>query len=192
METELCKLAFKYGADKCPQINHQYTPFYYDFLKDKRNSIKKILEFGVGDNKVKAVIPNYTIGASLYMWRDFFPNAQIYGADIARECIFEDERIKTYRCNEFSKPQVEELIKTIGSDIDLVIDDADHHTNRQMDLLRYLMPLLQKSVTYIIEDCGNTNLVAKNFPEYNSYIPTLISDTRVKRRREGIIVLTYK
>ena len=94
--TELCEIAFKYGADKCPQIGHMYTPFYYEFLKDKRQSFKKVVEFGVGNKRYYRAIPNYFIGASLRMWRDFFPNSQVYGADIAKESIFKDERLETF------------------------------------------------------------------------------------------------
>ena len=35
--TELCDIAFKYGVDKCPQINHAFTPFYYNLFKDGKN-----------------------------------------------------------------------------------------------------------------------------------------------------------
>jgi hypothetical protein len=34
-------------------------------------------------------------GASLYVWRDFFPNAYIFGADIDKEVLFNDKRITT-------------------------------------------------------------------------------------------------
>jgi len=40
-ETPLCKLAFEYKTDKCPKIKHVYTPFYYELLKDRKNTIKK-------------------------------------------------------------------------------------------------------------------------------------------------------
>ena len=65
-ETPLCKLALKYRSDKCPKRGkHTYTPYYYDLLKNKKRSTKKVLEIGIGK------------GASLKMWRDFFPNAKI-------------------------------------------------------------------------------------------------------------------
>src|SRR3989304_3769693 len=86
MVTPLCKLALKYGTDKCPQLKHSYTPFYYQLLKDKRREIKKVLEMGIGffpgmpEKKVffdPGLKRTYHMGASLYMWRDFFPNAQV-------------------------------------------------------------------------------------------------------------------
>ena len=41
MKTELCKIAEKYGTDKCPQIFHDYTPTYHELFKDRRNEIKE-------------------------------------------------------------------------------------------------------------------------------------------------------
>ena len=65
---KLDKLAEKYKTDKYGK--HHYTKVYYDLFKDRQRSVKKVIEMGIAE------------GASLRMWRDFFPNAQIYGADI--------------------------------------------------------------------------------------------------------------
>jgi len=171
--TELCELAFKYKTDKCPQLNHMFTPFYHSLLKDKRQSIKKVLEIGVGDNTIKKWFPEYKPGGSLRMWRDYFPNAQIYGADIAPECIFEEERIKTYLCDERKKEDILQLIEQTGTDIDLVIDDAVHHMKEQEFLCRTLLPLLKKDVIYVIEDASSPEKLVENLSEYNCFIPKL-------------------
>ena len=80
--TELCHLAIKYGTDRHPLSKHSYTPYYYNLLKDKRQSVKKVLE----------------IGAAIYgghkMWRDFFPNATIYGAEPSPQQNLSEDRIK--------------------------------------------------------------------------------------------------
>src|SRR3972149_8272692 len=95
--TPLCEIAFKYGTDKCPQISHNYTPVYYKLLKDKKEKIRKVLELGIGSRKTMQWVPkHYQTGASLLMWRDFFPNAQIYGVDRDPSTIFQAERIKTF------------------------------------------------------------------------------------------------
>ena len=190
-QTELCKFALKYGADKCPQIGHVYTPFYYEFLKDKRQSIKKVLEVGIGNRRQVRYIPGGYIGASIRMWRDFFPNAWVYGADVAPESFFVDERISTYYCDETKEEDIKRLVMQIGSDIDLVIDDACHHIANQVFLCRVLMPLLDKGVIYIIEDCGRTKRVCKTFPEYDCYIPQLPPNGDVNAH-DGIVVLKYK
>ena len=113
---DLSKLAFKYGTDKTPEIKHPYTPFYYELLKDKRKTIKTVLELGIGTydtmQHVRVVYDprlkrDYHRGASLKMWRDFFPNAQIYGADISKEAMFKGKRITTLLCDETKKEDLE-------------------------------------------------------------------------------------
>ena len=189
--TELCTLAMKYGSDKCPQIGHQYTPFYYELLKPHQNTFKKILEFGVCNRRIFTAIPNYQMGASLRMWRDFFPNAQVYGADIAAGSIFKDERLETFRCDEDKEDEIKALIEKIGGDIDFMVDDCSHHIHQQMFLFKTLMPLLKKDVIYVCEDCGRTRQMMKTYPEYNSYSPKLLPNSR-PLAHDGIVVFTNK
>lgn len=186
--TELCELAYKYGADKCSQIKHNYTPFYYELLKNKRFLIKKVLEMGIGYstimNHVTKIKGYYQRGASLYMWREFFPNAQIFGADIRPETIFEDERIKTYLYDERKKEDIERLIDLTGSDIDLFIDDASHDINDQIFACQILMPLLNKDVIYIIEDVKFPDLMVNRLHDYDIEVPNF-----VRRYRDDRLVL---
>lgn len=168
--TELCKLAYKYGTDKCPQIKHSYTPFYYELLKNRRRSIKKVLEIGIGPYKGRRYNKS---GASLYMWRDFFPSAQIYGADNRPQTLFEDARIKTYLCDERIKDDLVKLIGNIGSDIDIFVDDGSHELRDQIFTCLTLMPLLQKNVIYIIEDVTFSKKLVKALNEYECWIPQI-------------------
>jgi hypothetical protein len=191
--TELCELAEKYGADKCPKINHSYTPFYYELFKDIRNDVKKVFEFGVGNNRQFKHIPNYTLGASLYVWRDFFPNAQIYGADIEPESIFDDGRVKTFLCDERDKNQIEELIKKVGSDIDIFIDDASHHIHDQRFLCETVMPLLNKGVIYIIEDTGRARMLSEQLSQYDCFEPKLlVPSSLTKKHSNSLLVVKHK
>jgi len=172
MLTELCELAYKYGTDKCPQIGHNYTPVYYELLKDKKYVFKKILELGIGSSKTMQWTPeHYQVGASLRMWRDFFPNAHIYGVDIDESTLFEDDRITTMLVNTNRRNQMLDLIKKIGLDIDLVIDDAGHNSIIQLRAFRILMPLLgKKDVLYIIEDCKNPDRLKDQLIDYNCQV----------------------
>jgi len=170
--TPLCEIAFKYGTDKCPQVNGAYyTPFYYELLKDKRETFRKILELGVGSRETLQRVPkHYQRGASLRTWRDFFPNAQIYGVDVSPTAIFQDERIQTFLFNTKDESDMRKLINIIGSDIDLVIDDGAHREKSQLQAVRALMPLLKNDVIYIIEDVTNPESIKKELREYNCEI----------------------
>ena len=70
--TPLCELAYLYKTDKCPQIAHAYTPYYYELLKDKRESFKKVVELGIG-YEWRNSPEGYKRGASLYMWETSSP-----------------------------------------------------------------------------------------------------------------------
>jgi hypothetical protein len=188
IETELCKLALKYGADKCPTIGHMYTPFYYEYFKDRRDKVKKVLEVGIGNRRQIKYIPGGVIGASIRMWRDFFPNAMIYGADVAKESFFTDDRIQTFYCDENKEEDIRKLVSNIGTDIDLVIDDACHHIASQIFLAKTLLPLLDKGVTYVVEDCRRTRQVRNTFPEYECFIPQLLPNGD-PNAHDGIVIL---
>lgn len=177
MENELNKLALKYGSDKCPQIKHNYTPFYYDLLKERRLTIKKVLEIGAGE------------GASLRMWRDFFPNALVYGADNQNNRIFKEDRIEVFRCDQSSKQDLVDLISMTGSDIDLVIDDGSHIPEHQVFSCLTLIPLLKKDVIYVIEDVADTS-ITEQLGVYNYKIPKLQS--RRKRYDDRLVVIRNK
>ena len=153
--TELCDIALKYGTDKCPEIKHHFTLFYYDMFKDSRTSIKKVLEVGIGK-----MAPLFMRGASLYMWRDWFTQAQIYGADIDPTLIFDDDRISTFLCDQTKEEDLKRVIAQTGSDIDLFIDDGSHLPEHQIFTCLTVMPLLDNPI-YVIEDVGHREIVEK-------------------------------
>jgi hypothetical protein len=168
LETELCELAYKYGSDRCPRIKHHYTPYYYELFKDRRNDIKKLLEIGIGFKEdMKHVPDHYVTGAGLYMWRDFFPKAEIYGMDIEPICIFQSERIHTYLRSQSRVADINKVLKETGTDIDIVIDDGSHMTSDQVFTAQVLIPQLKKDVVYIIEDLSESREVAKRLGMFN-------------------------
>ncbi len=144
---KLDELALKYGTDKWGK--HHYTPFYFDLFKDRCESVKKILEIGVGE------------GAGLRMWQDFFPNARIFGADNLQQRIFSESRIEVFLCDQSSEEDLANLIKKTGSDLDLVVDDGSHIPEHQVFSCLTLMPLLSQETVYIIEDVADPTIADK-------------------------------
>lgn len=172
--TPLCDIAYKYRTDKCPQLGLNYTPYYWEVFKDRRENVKKVLEFGIGcHNSMDRCVDKYNTGASLLMWRDFFPNAVIYGADIDETAMFESDRIKTFLCDSTKKQDIDNLISQIGGDIDVLIDDGNHFAANQLFLCRNTMPYLPKDVFYSIEDVCYPQRLARSLKEYECYIPKI-------------------
>jgi hypothetical protein len=184
----LTKLAVKYLTDKCPQIKHPFTPVYYELLKDKRESTKKVLEIGIGYREMALKWRDYMTGASLLMWREFFPNARIYGIDILPNALYKDERIDSFICDQTSKSDLSSLIQKIGADIDLIVDDGSHKTNDQIVSCQILMPLVNRDVIYIIEDVTEPEVIVKALDTYNCSVPKL----RRKFRDDNLVIVTNK
>ena len=166
-ETPLCEIAYRYGTDKCPQVAHSYTPFYHRLLGGKRESFRKVMELGIGTKAQmgRRAVPHYRTGASLYMWRDYFPNAQIYGADYMGNALIQDERITTFFCDERKASDLRAVIKNTGRNLDLFIDDCSHYGCHQVFACTTVLPMLKKGVIYIIEDVNHVNRVVQNLTD---------------------------
>ncbi len=145
---ELEKLGKKYGTDKFGK--HNYLPHYYEMFKDRRETVKKVLEIGAGE------------GNSLRMWRDFFPNAIIYSGEVEESRLFEEDRIKVFRFDQSSAKDIGELIEYFA-DLDLIIDDGSHDPLDQMFTCAGIMETMElvenKNVTYVIEDVADLSIV---------------------------------
>jgi hypothetical protein len=143
--TYLCDLARKYGTDKGGEhlargdTCHNYTPFYHEMFKDRREDIKSVLEIGISG------------GHSLRMWKEYFPNALICGLDSNKDCLFEENNI---RCFHGSQDNAYDLLKMTGVFIgfDLIVDDGSHEPAHQIFSAQVLLPYLAVNGIYVIED----------------------------------------
>lgn len=180
--TELCEIAERYGTDKCPQIKHHFTEFYYACFEDRRKEVKKVLEIGIGN-----ISPKGIVGASLRMWRDFFPEAQIYGADIDKGLLFQDERILSILCDQQNKADLEDLIFCTGNDIDLVIDDGLHTPTSQLFTCKTLMPLLDRKAMYVIEDAARVDVA-----DLSEYQCSVFQPRHRKYRDDRLVIVRHK
>jgi len=163
-KTELCNLFFKHLSDKCPEVNHTYSLHYYDLLKDKKHLFKNVLEIGVGyyDLMKHYCGENYQIGASLKGWRDFFPNAKIYGLDIREEVLFTEERIECFYTDQSNAQELNKTIDKIRKSnnvlFDLIIDDGSHIIDHQILSFQTLSLYVKNGGYYIIEDINIENI----------------------------------
>ena len=149
--TTLCSLADKYGSDKTVSIFHDYTEFYADLLEDRH--VKRILEIGIGTVAVMNHIKNYRPGASLRMWHDYFPWAEIWGWDVDHSVLFEEPPIHSLYCDQRSEDSLLNAATIVGGKFDLIIDDGSHDVNDQALTANTLIPrLLSPNGVYVIED----------------------------------------
>ena len=120
-----------YGSDKGGENNHHnYTNYYSEIFFYKKNIIKNFLEIGLGtnDQKITSNMGNEGVPlASLRAWRDYFINANIYGADIDRNILKNEDRINTYYVDQTDPDSINELFISMGNiKFDVILDDGLH------------------------------------------------------------------
>jgi len=175
---DLDKLAVKYGADKWGK--HHYTPVYYEMFKDRRDSVKKVVEIGTGE------------GASIAMWNDFFPNAQIYGADIDPKRVtlpMTYPRITITRCDQTSDDDLIDLLNSTDSDIDLFVDDGSHKPEDQVFTCEQIVPSLDAGATYVIEDVADETIFEKIKSRFSYYNCQMV---KLGKRYDDRLIIIYK
>jgi hypothetical protein len=140
------------GSDKANR--HKYHCLYGPILKN-RNAIRGILEIGIGTtfmDVVSTMGAQGTPGASLRAFRDFLPNAQIYGADIDRRILFQEERISTYYVDQTDPAAMKNLADQTPNDLDLIIDDGLHSPDANIAVLTFAIRKVRIGGWVVIED----------------------------------------
>jgi 23S rRNA U2552 (ribose-2'-O)-methylase RlmE/FtsJ len=92
-------------------------------------------------------------GASLFSFRDYLPNSNIYGADIDENILFECDRIKTCYIDQLDMNTFDN-IKTKFGDIkyDLIIDDGLHSIGANLNTLLFALYNINDNGWIVIED----------------------------------------
>lgn len=125
-------------------LGTNFTPRVEPFLEPIRDLATSVLELGV-DN-----------GGSLKMWRIYFPNAEIYGVDLKKECKqYERDRIHIRLGNTRSDSFLKDLAIRCGP-FDVIIDDGDNERIAQLQAFKILWPYLKKGGFYLIENTATS------------------------------------
>ena len=96
---------------------------------------------------------NYKTGGSLRMWRDYFKNAKIFGADVDKDCLFNEDRIKTFYVDQSDKDSVINMWKQIDeNEFDILIDDGCHRFEETIIFFENSINKVRIGGIYIIED----------------------------------------
>jgi hypothetical protein len=150
-------LAIKRHLDRCGSnkaSRHDYHLIYGRVLKDA-DRVSAVLEIGMGTNNTDVVSnmgADGVPGASLRAFRDYLPNARIYGADVDRRILFEETRIKTYFVDQTDLQSVADLGARIDEKLDLIIDDGLHSPHANVAVLAFALDRLKPGGWVIIED----------------------------------------
>lgn len=126
-------VGMKYNTDKA--FFHKYLDFYQEHLPGREFG-GRLLEIGVMD------------GASVQMWREFYPLAEIVGVDINDKSHLKYQNITLLKLDATKSDQLESLGK-----FDIIIDDGSHMTKDQQDSFQHCYySMLNGDGFYVLED----------------------------------------
>ena len=144
MSSDLTALAKYFKTDKWG--THRYTPHYQRHFERFRNQRVRVFEVGIGGD-----FKNRIAGASLRMWKHYFPKGQIVGLDIEDRFSVAEDRIKVYQGDQ-SDPAILHRINDECGPFDIIIDDGSHRVFHVLPTFEVLFPLLKDGGIYVIED----------------------------------------
>jgi hypothetical protein len=177
---EIRDIMNKYGSDKggCGRFScHNYTNLYQLLFNNIKKNNLNIFELGLGTNNTDIAYnmgPSGKPGASLKAWKEFLPNSMIYGADIDKRVLFNEDRIKTFYCDQTNSEVIKDMwnsedLKNI--EFDFIIDDGLHEFDANITFFESSLHKLKVNGYFIIEDLkSNTVSMMKKY----------ISDVEVK------------
>ncbi len=133
-------LALQHGTDKA-SYGHNYVAIYDPLFTPFRDEAINFLEIGIRFCK------------SLKMWRDWFPNATIYGVDIRQKWVnkYQSEERMVLECvDQSDAQQLTEYAKK--GPWKVIVDDGSHHSQDQILTFGILWDQVEPGGYYIIED----------------------------------------
>jgi len=141
---DLRRLARLFGTDK--DGVHFYCQHYQHHFQALRHERVNLLEIGIGGYDD----PNQG-GASLRMWKTYFPNGRIAGIDLLDKSSLEEERIRTFAGSQVDEVFLKGVIAEFGTP-DIIIDDGSHRPEHVIASFKILFPLLAPRGIYVVED----------------------------------------
>jgi len=134
----LQQIAKGYKALKPPH----YLDVYEQYLSGMQHEPIRLMEIGIAK------------GGSLKLWRDYFPQGQIFGIDGSSANVRNlGRRITTVKGNQYDLAEMSKIAAKLGP-FDVVIDDGAHTGRASLNTFLAFFPAVVPGGLYVIEDWG--------------------------------------
>ncbi len=163
---------------------HSYLPVYEEILSPYRETAKNILEIGVFQ------------GNSLRIWQQYF-NGTVYGVDCdikphgGLADLTDMIELGCFNIAIFDATNPE-LVKHFFGNIkfDVIVEDASHHIEQQVELYNAYKDYLSPNGIYIIEDIQDLDKDRNIFENLdNSKEITILDRRNIKNRYDDVLVI---
>jgi cephalosporin hydroxylase len=161
--SKLNALAERYYEGEGCQKPLLYLAEYERLFAPMRHKPLRLLELGV------------RFGASMFVWRDYFPQATILGLDIDNKPAKfpDDQRIHFLQGSQDDPAALDRCVEIAGGNFDIIVDDASHIGHLSAAAFTHLFPrALKPGGYYVIEDICTSFLIG--FPDSEPFDPAKI------------------
>jgi hypothetical protein len=175
-------------------LPHTYTDIYSLLFANIRSQVKNVFECGIGSSDETmdfAMTSNGKPGASLRVWRDYFSNALVWGADIDTKALFEEERIKTGYIDQFSPTAIKQFFQeTNVGRFDVMIDDGFHSYEAGISLFENAIDKLADNGIYVIEDisCKGMEKFKEYFQQKNFLVDYIVMNSTMNEGNAMLVI----
>jgi hypothetical protein len=179
-KTDLCELGSKYPTDKSPYATenyntpngsghrHPYTSVYNFIFSTLRYQKIKLAEIGILDNM------------SMTCWREYFPNAELFGFEFNQKYIESAEKsnLPNTTYDYINVRDVNSIINCLEKHgkFDIIIDDSTHVFEDQIRFCNIAYKHLNEGGILIIEDIFRSKSEEKyeeGLKEISKYFSTM-------------------
>jgi len=130
-----------------------HVDLYEEILAPYRQTATRVFEIGI--NK----------GGSIRMWKEYFPEATIFGLDSSKGVVrnmqaAKVDRVTALRLNQNDRDQLQDFADTYGlhawEKFVIGIDDGSHYWEDQIKSFQVLWPTIKDGGLYVCEDTLNS------------------------------------
>jgi len=157
--------------------NHSYIEHVYeDLFKKYRETANSILEIGTYE------------GGSLFMWKEYFTNAKIYGLETFKRVDIEDDRITQIIADAYSQITAD----LFHDNFDIIIDDGPHCGYSQQCCIELYLSKVKPGGILVIEDISSTEVLNGLISTIPAGLEFEVFDLRHLKGRWDDLVLVIK
>ena len=133
-------------------------------------------------------------GGSMRMWEKYFPNANIFGIDIDKDCLqYQSDRTKIF-IGDQSDVSFLRNVKAKIPRVDILIDDGSHRAKDQKATFEEMYYHVRKPGVYLIEDIEFnywSDKDKKSPDNFMTHMKNKIDEINIRRTMHRKVAMSY-
>lgn len=152
-ENHLAQCLNNYGSDKA--LRHSYHIIYSRILASIATVSGNLFEIGLGTNDpslVSSMGKNGRPGASLFAFKHYLPSWNVFGGDIDKQILFDEDEVRTIYLNQLEPSTISDALSHFSQSYNIIIDDGLHSPLANINVISVALSRIEEGGWIVIED----------------------------------------